>query len=86
MPFTAESSSCLGEAVHFRCPAILPSAVKRAPEQKMASASAYMRQAIANQLKRNGVDLGRSRNQMAAAFLIAAPRIGRRTIKINQNG
>jgi hypothetical protein len=56
MPLTAESSSCFGEVVHFRCPAILPSVVKRAAEQKMVSASAYMRQAIANQLKRDGVD------------------------------
>jgi|HubBroStandDraft_2_1064218.scaffolds.fasta_scaffold737757_1 hypothetical protein len=57
MPITAESSPCFGEVIHFRCPAILPFAVRRVAEQKMVSASAYMRQAIANQLERDGVDL-----------------------------
>jgi hypothetical protein len=57
MALTAESSQCLGNVIHFRCPAILPTAVKRAADQKMISASAYMRQAIADQLKRDGVAL-----------------------------
>jgi hypothetical protein len=42
MPLTAESSRYFGNVIDFRCPAILPTAVKRAADQKMISASAYM--------------------------------------------
>ena len=52
-----KSSLYFENVLHFRCPAVLPTAVKRAADQKMISASAYMRQAIADQLRRDGVEL-----------------------------
>jgi hypothetical protein len=53
----AADMSCFGDVVHFRCPETLPTAIKRAADKKMISASAYMRQAIVDRLARDGIDL-----------------------------
>jgi hypothetical protein len=42
------------EVIHFRCPPVLPLAVREAAERQMISASAYMRGAILERLRRDG--------------------------------
>jgi hypothetical protein len=50
-------ASPYGEVIHFRCSAPLPTAIRRAAKRRMISASAYMRQALIERLKTDGVDL-----------------------------
>jgi hypothetical protein len=50
-------ASPYGEVIHFRCSAPLPTAIRRAARLRMISASAYMRQALIERLKTDGVDL-----------------------------
>jgi hypothetical protein len=45
------------EVIHFRCSAPLPTAIRQAAKRRMISASAYMRQALIERLKTDGVDL-----------------------------
>jgi hypothetical protein len=49
--------SLYGEVIHFRCSAPLPTAIRQAAKRRMISASAYMRQALVERLKTDGVDL-----------------------------
>jgi hypothetical protein len=49
-----------GDTICLRCPPTFLPAVKWAAGQRETSASAYMRQAIADQLRRDGVDLSSS--------------------------
>ena len=44
------------DVIHFRCPPVLPKAVREAAERQMISASAYMRGAILERLTRDGVN------------------------------
>ena len=48
------------DVIHFRCPPVLPKAVREVAERQMISASAYMRGAILDRLKRDGVDFSSS--------------------------
>jgi hypothetical protein len=50
-------ASLYGEIIHFRCAAPLPTAIRQAAKRRMISASAYMRQALIERLKTDGVDL-----------------------------
>jgi hypothetical protein len=47
----------LGDAIYLRCPTALLPAVKRVAGQRATTASAYMRQAIVDRLKRDGFNL-----------------------------
>jgi hypothetical protein len=49
-------TSLYGEVIHFRCSAPLPTAIRQAARRRMISASAYMRQALIERLKSDGVD------------------------------
>ena len=53
----ALDTSLFGEVIHFRCSATLPTAIRQAAKLRMISASAYMRQALIERLKSDGVDL-----------------------------
>jgi hypothetical protein len=44
------------EAIHFRCAPSLPIAIRQAAKRRMISASAYMRQALVERLRADGVD------------------------------
>jgi hypothetical protein len=51
------SSSRSIDILRFRCPTALPAAVRRAARRRMLSNSAYMRLAIVERLKVDGIDI-----------------------------
>jgi hypothetical protein len=52
----SDASPSFDDVIRFRCPPILPPAVKTAAARQMVSMSAYCRAAIIERLKRDGVD------------------------------
>jgi len=44
-------------AIYLRCPPALPTALKAAARQNMTSVSAYVRQSVISQLRRDGIDM-----------------------------
>jgi hypothetical protein len=54
------AASPFADVIHFRCQRALPAAVKRAAHRKMISASAYVREAIVERLKSDGIDFSSS--------------------------
>jgi hypothetical protein len=63
IPFHASDVDDFARSIHFdrimrfRCPPVLPAAVKQAADKRMISTSSYVRQAIAERLRRDGVNL-----------------------------
>jgi hypothetical protein len=52
-----DASPSFDDVMRFRCPPILPSAVKMAAARQMVSMSCYIRTAVVERLKKDGVDV-----------------------------
>ena len=54
----SNASPYFDDLIRFRCPPVLPPAVKMAAARQMVSMSSYIRTAVVERLKKDGVDFG----------------------------
>ena len=54
----SDPSPYFDDVIRFRCPPILPPAVKTAAARQMVSMSSYIRTAVVERLKNDGIDFG----------------------------